>query len=255
MVGRTENRVTYPEFYRKDNGDLVFLYRDGSSGNGDLLMNYYEFKSKKWRRVQSNLIDGEGERNAYWQIYDLPINMQNAEYVREISQNSNLINTTSITADESGNPFIATYYKSEEDVATQFKVFYKSEGKWHSSTVSERTTDFKLGGGGTRSVPISRPQIFMRQKDNIAFLHLIYRDQEFNNNVCLASSQLHDVLEWDISTIDGSDMSRWEPTYDTHLWEQSQLLHIYHQVTHQGSGEKAVASPATWVSVLEVTFD
>src|SRR5207253_2464266 len=39
MIGRGEDSVTYPEFHRLANGDLLFFYRDGGSGNGNLVMN------------------------------------------------------------------------------------------------------------------------------------------------------------------------------------------------------------------------
>jgi hypothetical protein len=68
MVNQHEQRVTYPEFYNLPDGDLLFLYRDGSSGNGNLIMNRYKVKLKRWIRVHDNLIDGEGQRNAYWQM-------------------------------------------------------------------------------------------------------------------------------------------------------------------------------------------
>jgi hypothetical protein len=67
MVGAEEGRVTYPEFYGLPGGELLFFYRDGSSGNGNLVLNRYDVRTRVWRRVHSNLIDGEGKRNAYWQ--------------------------------------------------------------------------------------------------------------------------------------------------------------------------------------------
>ncbi len=67
MTGENETNVTYPEFYRLDNGNLLFLYRDGSSGRGDLVLNHYDTQTKLWTQRQTCLIDGEGERNAYWQ--------------------------------------------------------------------------------------------------------------------------------------------------------------------------------------------
>ncbi|NDV65131.1 BNR repeat-containing protein [Bacteroides sp. 224] len=69
MTGQDEKNVTYPEFYRFSNGDLIFVYRSGSSGRGNLVMNRYILKTKQWERVQDVLIDGENKRNAYWQIY------------------------------------------------------------------------------------------------------------------------------------------------------------------------------------------
>ena len=71
MVGRDEERVTYPEFYRLPDGGLLFFYRDGAAGSGNLVLNRYrpsvDGVGGVWERVQGNLIDGEGERNAYWQ--------------------------------------------------------------------------------------------------------------------------------------------------------------------------------------------
>lgn len=67
MTGQQEKNVTYPEFHRFPTGDLLFLYRDGSSGNGNLVLNHYSLKTRQWTRLHSALIDGEGQRNAYWQ--------------------------------------------------------------------------------------------------------------------------------------------------------------------------------------------
>lgn len=69
MTGQDEASVTYPEFYRLSNGDLLFVYRSGYSGRGNLVLNRYNLKQRQWSRVQDILIDGEGKRNAYWQMY------------------------------------------------------------------------------------------------------------------------------------------------------------------------------------------
>lgn len=69
MTGVDEGNVTYPEFYPLSGGDLLFVYRSGSSGRGNLVMNRYSLKEHKWTRVQDILIDGENKRNAYWQLY------------------------------------------------------------------------------------------------------------------------------------------------------------------------------------------
>ena len=67
MTGHNEERVTYPDFYKMPDGNLLFLYRDGSSGNGNLVIDRYDTKKKQWTQMQSDLIDGQGGRNAYWQ--------------------------------------------------------------------------------------------------------------------------------------------------------------------------------------------
>jgi hypothetical protein len=67
MAGRGERSVSYPEFFRLPDGNLLFLYRDGGSGRGNLLLNRYDARDGSWRRLHDNLVDGEGRRNAYWQ--------------------------------------------------------------------------------------------------------------------------------------------------------------------------------------------
>jgi beta-glucanase (GH16 family) len=67
MTGTEEKKVSYPEFHRFPTGDLLFMYRDGGSGNGNLVLNRYSPKTQQWTRLHNVLIDGEGKRNAYWQ--------------------------------------------------------------------------------------------------------------------------------------------------------------------------------------------
>ena len=65
MVGRAENRVTYPKFMKGPEGDLVFKYRHGGSGNGIWYYNIYDAKTKTWKRLfDKPLLGGKG-RNAY----------------------------------------------------------------------------------------------------------------------------------------------------------------------------------------------
>lgn len=65
MTGSREQSVTYPSFFRLPGGDLLFLYRDGRSGRGNVVLNRYDTKARAWRQVHANLVDGEGARSAY----------------------------------------------------------------------------------------------------------------------------------------------------------------------------------------------
>ncbi len=67
MVGRDENSVTYPRFLKTRDGRLVFMYRDGGSGNGRRLVNIYNADRKTWSRfLDEPLLDGSGhDMNAY----------------------------------------------------------------------------------------------------------------------------------------------------------------------------------------------
>lgn len=46
MLGEEEENVTYPEFYKLNNGNLLFVYRSGSSGRGNLVINQYDITTK-----------------------------------------------------------------------------------------------------------------------------------------------------------------------------------------------------------------
>jgi len=66
MTGERESRVTYPQFVNLDDGTLLFFYRDGKSGSGDLCINRYDVPAAKWTPLQHPLISGAGTHNAYW---------------------------------------------------------------------------------------------------------------------------------------------------------------------------------------------
>ncbi|MBW8017559.1 MAG: hypothetical protein FVQ82_15380 [Planctomycetes bacterium] len=66
MTGKAEARATYPKFLTDLQGELVFNYRDGGSGNGRRIYNKYDRKTRSWSRLLDKpLFDGQGKRNAY----------------------------------------------------------------------------------------------------------------------------------------------------------------------------------------------
>jgi hypothetical protein len=66
MTGLLEDRVTYPRFFKDNDGRLIFTYRHGGSGNGINLYNRYDVETQTWSRLlETPLFDGEGLRNAY----------------------------------------------------------------------------------------------------------------------------------------------------------------------------------------------
>lgn len=66
LIGDLEDRATYPKFFSDPNGDLIFTYRDGGSGNGNQIYNRYNPDSGRWSRLLDQpLMDGQGEMNAY----------------------------------------------------------------------------------------------------------------------------------------------------------------------------------------------
>ncbi|MCK5704551.1 MAG: BNR repeat-containing protein, partial [Cyclobacteriaceae bacterium] len=66
LVGANEKRCTYPHFMNTKEGELIFHYRDGGSGNGNEIYNIYSCATKKWSRMLDvPLTDGQGLMNAY----------------------------------------------------------------------------------------------------------------------------------------------------------------------------------------------
>jgi hypothetical protein len=66
MVGTNEGSATYPVFFVGPTGGLIFEYRDGESGSGNTIFDAYDVDGEKWSRLlNSSLLDGQGQRNAY----------------------------------------------------------------------------------------------------------------------------------------------------------------------------------------------
>lgn len=297
MTGKNENAVTYPEFYNNPDGSLLFLFRNGGSGNGNLVLNKYDLTSKTWSQVHSNLIDGEGKRNAYWQAvvdnngtfhiswvwrespdvasnhdmcyarskdggttwekstgekYSLPVNAANAEYALKIPIKSELINQTSMTADKRGNPFIATYWRDQNASVPQYRTIFKKAGKWQYRNLSFRSAPFSLGGGGTKRIPISRPQLVVWRSWFRTKAILIFRDAERSNKVSFAINKNINKHKWLVKDVLDENVGSWEPSYDTELWRKERRLHLFVQKTEQADAEGQSVLAPQMVKVVEV---
>lgn len=294
MTGTGEDDVTYPEFHTLPDGGLIFVYRSGYSGKGNMVMNRYNLKTGKWERMHDVLIDGEGKRNAYWQLctdsfgtihlswvwretwmvetnhdlcyarssdgghtwersdgtpYTLPITMESAELAWRIPQKSELINQTSMAADPSGNPMIATYWRDANDSVPRFRlVSHDPVNGWNMETVGQRTTPFSLAGGGTKMIPISRPRV-VADNDSIFY---IFRDAERGSKVTIARRAIS-IPRWTLDDLTDFSVDAWEPTLDNDLWRDRHELHIYVQPSSQGDGEKVTSAAPSMVNVLEYT--
>lgn len=295
MTGMEEQKVTYPEFYNLPNGNVLFFYRSGASGKGNMVINSYDVKNKKWTQLQQNLLDGEESRSAYWQAkvdqqgtihlswvwreswdvytnhdlcyarskdggitwekstgekYKLPITASSAEYAWEIPQKSSLINQTAMTVDKKGNPYIVSYWSEKE--IPQFQVVYRDKGNWKKINTGFRSSPFYLGGGGTKKIPISRPDIFIHNKKNNSFLYILFRDEERGSKISLAYSNLKDSTNWKLVDLTNTSVGEWEPNYDTMLWEKKNKLHVFVQNVNQIDGEGLAKMPPTMIRVLEL---
>ncbi|MGQ7945452.1 BNR repeat-containing protein [Flavobacterium sp. WC2509] len=274
MTGDDETKVTYPEFHNLPNGKLLFFYRSGASGRGNMVVKSYDVKTQKWTSVQNNLINGENQRSAYWQIcvgkkgiymswvwreswdvstnhdicyafsadggqtwdkstgekYSLPITKSTADVVWEIPQKSSLINQTAMTVDEVGNPYITTYWSTNG--VPQYKVVYFFAKKWNLIDTNFHHNPFTLGGGGTKRIPISRPEIFV----NKSMLYLLFRDEERDNKITLGYLNLN-KKQWNLADVTDYSVGQWEPNFDKELWQEKKELYIFSQNVSQADGE------------------
>ena len=282
MTGSLEQQVSYPEFHSLPNGNILFLYRDGQSGQGNLVINRYNTKEKTWTQLHKNLIDGERKRNAYWQAcvdkkgtvhlswvwresadvasnhdmcyarsmdgglswenskvgkYQLPINAATAEYVCRIPQKSELINQTSMYANEDGSPLIASYWREGGDSIPQYHVICKLNDKWEVKNVGTRKTAFTLSGVGTKRIPVSRPQIISWKKSGREAVALIFRDEERGSKISVAANNNISGNNWKLIDLSTESVGSWEPTYDTELWKHKKRLNLFVQLSDQQDAE------------------
>jgi hypothetical protein len=64
MVGEDEESVTYPNFFHNKSGSLLFSYRSGTCGNGNILINKYNPKEGTWERyLNKPLFEGIEEND------------------------------------------------------------------------------------------------------------------------------------------------------------------------------------------------
>lgn len=289
MTGTDEAKVTYPEFHNLPNGKLLFCYRSGASGRGNMIMKLYDVKTQQWTSLQNNLIDGQNERSAYWQIctgkngiyiswvwreswdvstnhdicyafspdggktwqkssgekYTLPITKATAEIAWQVPDKSSLINQTAMTVDENGNPFITSYW--DNDGIPQYKVVYLSKGKWNLINTNFHKNTFSLGGGGTKRIPISRPEILVDK----SMLYLLFRDEERDNKITLAYTNLKNK-KWELQDISTFTVGQWEPNFDKKLWAEKKQLHVFSQNVNQADGEGLAKTDPQMVQVLEL---
>ncbi len=296
MTGQNEERVTYPEFYNLADGGFVFMYRQGGSGRGNILLNRYNPETRSWSPLQHPLIDGEGKRNAYtnqiaidhlghWHLswtwrdtsdvatnhdilyamspdegvswftstgqpHDLPITAETAEVVAKVPHNSELINQCSSAVDANGNPMIATYWRPEGSDSPQYMLVWHDGETWHTSRVSDRKTPFRLSGGGTRRIPISRPKLAVAEDGTV---YMIYRDEERGSRISVAATRDPNRREWEHFDLTEESVNMWEPNYDTVLWQREGVLHLFKQHVGQGQRETLEDLEPQTVSILEWT--
>jgi len=66
MVGTEETSVTYPTFVTLPDGTLLFAYREGLSGDGDMMLNRYSTATQTWDRLGVVADGTASSESPYW---------------------------------------------------------------------------------------------------------------------------------------------------------------------------------------------
>lgn len=203
--------------------------------NHDIMYAYSPDEGQSWMK-------SDGKK------YRLPITIDNAEIAYEIPQKSELINQTSMTVDSEGSPVIATYWRPEDTDSPQYHIITKKSNEWIARQVTNRENSFSLSGGGTKRIPISRPQIIAGDSRD---LYMIFRDFERGGGISIARSTNSSYENWQISDIHTTSVGMWEPTYDRQAWENRRELYLFVQNVGQGDGETLEDIPPQKIFLLK----
>lgn len=101
MIGRDEARVTYPRFQKNADGQLMFLYRSGGSGNGAWVAN--RLQNGRWSRLSGGALFAARDRDGPVSAYP-----------------------TNPVQDANGRFHVAIVWRRTPDTATNFRVSYVS---------------------------------------------------------------------------------------------------------------------------------
>lgn len=285
-----EKDVTYPEFYRFSNGDLLFCYRNKNA----LVMNRYLLNKKAWRTIQGNLLENDYFIRPYWQVtvdandvihvswtwrdkaHDTNTN-HDIYYIRSRNYGVSweLVDGSPIqipAAHHYTNPVWPVPMKSnlinqtsmttdkngnpyiasywEQDSITNYRLVYFDGSKWNCTTVSNRKSTFKLSGIGTLYIPIARPRLVT----NGEYIYYLTRDADLGSVITMYYAKIQDgkPLTFKQINLTKESVEAWEPCIDTELWKQSGKLHIFVQRTYQETNEGMSHQSATMVKVMEV---
>lgn len=182
---------------------LIWVWRDGGgiATNHDLC--YVKWDGTNWKQF-----DGTAQT--------VVITEENADVIVSIAQGTDLMNQSNFDVDSSGNPHIA-YLK--DDIHGNMSLFhsYYDGDSWETIQLSYTpVVSGDLFG-------ISRPDIAFDRSTGTAYI--FYRDENLSETglQVLVSTTFTDWIRYRIY---GSDVGRWEPTYDRRRWEQDTEIYM-----------------------------
>lgn len=284
MTGVDEQDVTYPDFHTLPSGDLIFAYRSGASGRGNLVLNHYNTAEKRWTRLHDILIDGEDQRNAYWQMAVDARGIIHLSWVwREtwlVETNHDLCYARSLDGGKTwqrsdGTPYalpitattaeVAMAIPPNSELINQTSMCADSEGHpyiatyWRDqeSTVPQYRIVWHDGAGWQQSQIGNRTQPFSLSGGGTKMIPIarpailsgkrgtvVVMRDAERGSKVTLAVRKPGESEWTLTDITDYSVDAWEPTFDRTLWNRSGKLQLFVQPTHQGDGEQVVAGAA-----------
>ena len=290
MAGSEELKVTYPEFHNLPDGKLIFCYRSGASGRGNMVINSYNAATGKWTQLQNNLLNGEELRSAYWQMC-----VDNNGYIHlswvwreswDVSTNHDICYAVS----KDGG---VTWQKSTGEAYALPITVASAEVAWHvpqnSSLINQTSMTTDVNGNPYIATywdndGIPQYKVVYKTDDkwqllntnfhkntftlggggtknitisrpkvliNKAILYLLFRDAERGSKITFAYADL-DKKQWQVKNLTEQSVGDWEPNYDQELWSAKKQLHIFSQKVTQVDGEGLQQVAPQPVNVIEV---
>ena len=187
------------------------------------------------------------------QPYKLPITQVNSDVVWPVSPGSNLINQCSMAVDSKGYPHIV-FYANDENGIPQYQHIWYTGTIWKHSYISNRKERFKLAGGGTLKLLMSRPAIIIDKNDNV---FIFFRSDETAQKMaifCLKppyytnGSKVHKII-WDDS------LAQSEPVFDFSRWCKENILTLFIQKNQQPDGDLTHEDQYESVFLVDLTIN
>lgn len=182
--------------------------------------------------------------------YSLPITQATSDIICPIHENSDLMNQCSTAVDSRGRPMVASYWRPAGSEVPQYHLVWFDGAAWQVQQVSRRTTPFRLGGAGSKSVPIARPKLAVDRRDRV---FMFFRDDERGGRISVAICDDPQRHDWRFIDLTDESFKRWEPLFDAPLWRRRGMLHLFAQPVGQGDAETTAAVGPQPVAVLEWT--
>ncbi len=279
MTG-TEHSVTYPQFVNLPDGDLLFIYRSGSSGSGDTVLNRWHLSTHTWSRIQNKFIEGiSSSVNAYpnfacfdsqtnlhfsWCWRDTPDFNSNhdilyawspdfgvtwkkwggGDYTLPIRQGTAQIILPMRTRNMLMNQCGMTMDRNDLPIIAAW---------WAPAGGTENPVQIMVlwnDGKTWHTNPVThrksnswpgRPIVVTDQANRV---FVVYGETEQGGRPMLAWADDPQRAKWNLLQLTSESLGRWEPVYDPQEWDREGKLHLFYQNITGNSG-------GTMVSVLE----